>query len=785
MSRVESGSPRRRVGNLPADLTSFVGRRNDIADIKALLSTSRLVSLVGPGGVGKTRLVLRVAADLRRAFSDGVWLVELAEVNDPGLLAQTIADTLGMSVTGGRNAREALARDLVGRRTLVILDNCEHLLDETAALVADLLRGAPQLRFLTTTRQPLRVSGELIHLVSPLDVPDPTVPLAPGAATQYAGMALFVDRAQAVVPSFALTAENEAAVARLCQRLEGIPLAIELAAVSLRVLSVREVTDRLGERLDVLTTGPRTAPQRQQTMEATIEWSHELCTPDEQALWAACSVFAGPFDRMAAEAVCGSDTLPEHGVLGVLAGLVDKSVLTRDEVDEAVRFRMSETLRQYGAARLAERGDADRARQRHLDYYARLVGRAAAESFGGQQEAWLLRLRRDHANIREALDQAMSRPPHSHLGLRLASAAWFYWAACGHVLEGRHWLDRGLFHDTEASVERARALWTNGFVALLQGDRSVAEDFVEEALALAAALDDAETAAYATHVKGVAALVAGDVTLATALLADAAQRYAERGIDTGLAVMLDVHRGLTALFDGDLATARTCVEEARVTCVRHGERWVLSYALLVAGLVEFTADDLPTAAALVAESLAIKRVFHDTLGIAVGLDALAWVAVADGEVERAATLLGAAQRLWDTVGEPVFGSKHFSTLRSRAEEQVARNADPLVRDEGYERGASFELDQAVAFALGEPEPSAADQDRGDPAVGLTRRETQVAELVGRGLSNKEIAATLVISQRTAEGHVQRILTKFGFTSRAQVATWVTEQQRPNGQTIPS
>jgi non-specific serine/threonine protein kinase len=760
---------------VPADLTSFVGRRGDIAEVKALLSTSRLVSLVGPGGVGKTRLVLKVAADLRRAFTDGVWMVELADIVDPELLGQTIADTIKIPVSPHDDAEQALTGELRDRRMLVILDNCEHLLDASASLVSELLRAAPQLRILTTTRQPLRVSGEALHLVTPLEVPDPRLPLAPGAATQFGAMTLFVERAHAVVPSFAMTPENEAAVARLCQRLEGIPLAIELAAVSLRVLSVQELAERLDERFDLLTSGPRTAPERHQTLDATIDWSYELCTRDEQSMWASCSVFAGHFDRAAAEATCASDDVPESAVLGVLAGLVDKSVLERDEIDGVVRFRMSDMLRQYGLTRLRESGSDAAARDRHTAYFSELVQRAAAQAFGPQQQHWLLALQRDHANLREALDQAMTRPATAHAGLDLASTAWFYWLASGHLLEGRHWLDRALFSDTAPSAERARALWTNGLIAVLQGDRAVGEDFVEDALQIARQISDAEAIACASHVKGLAAVFAGDLGLAVTLLDEAGDRYRQLGLDDGLPMLLDVHRGLAHLFDGDRARATTLIEEARQACLARGERWVLSSVLQVAAVAEFLRGDWATTKALISESLLTKRTFHDTLGIAVGLDVLGWAHAADGHGDQAAVLLGAAHRVWDSVGETGFGSKSFAALRATAEDRIRQAGGKDTYDDDYARGGALDLDQALALALGEPEP-VTDVDRGDPAVGLTPREAQVAELVGRGLSNKEIAATLVISQRTAEGHVQRILTKFGFTSRAQVATWVAEQR---------
>jgi predicted ATPase/DNA-binding CsgD family transcriptional regulator len=766
---------RRRRGNVPADLTSFVGRRSDIADVKGLLATSRLVSLVGPAGVGKTRLVLRIAGELRRAFVDGVWFVELADLREPEQIAPAIAAALGIAGDEPDTA-ETLAAKLRDDRMLLILDNCEHLVEACADLVSELLRGADELRVLTTTRQPLRASGELIHLVGPLDYPDPRLPLPPGATTQFSAMALFVDRARAVVPDFAVSADNEDAVAQLCRRLEGMPLSIELAALSLRVLSVQDLVERLDDVFEVLTTGPRTAPSRHQSLEAAVDWSYALCTPAERAYWARCSVFAGHFDHEAAVSVCVEDETPDD-VLGVLAGLVDKSVLSREEHDGSVRFAMSDTIRAYGHNKLADLEMVERLHDRHLAYYESLLERAVLASFGPDQERWLIALQLDHANIRAALERATASRAGGQRAMRLASRAWFYWTGCGYLNEGMQWLERSLEADLVPSAERADALWAAALLAALQGRVGIAEDCVNEAERVAAALPRADVRAQAAHVQGLAALFAGDLGRAGDRLAAAADLYIDAGVNDALSALLEVDRAFTYLFDGRAAAAADAIERCRQVCVVRGDRWVLSHALQAAALAEFLQGDLGTTAALVEESLTTKRRFHDILGIALGLDLLAWVAAASAEPGRAATLLGAAHRQWTSIGEPLFGSKHFAALRAKAEE-TARQAGDIAYEDAYAHGAAFEVEQAVAYALHEPEPRDIELDAADPAVGLTRREAQVAELVGRGLSNKEIAATLVISQRTAEGHVQRILTKFGFTSRAQVATWVAEQRQP-------
>jgi non-specific serine/threonine protein kinase len=413
-------------------------------------------------------------------------------------------------------------------------------------------------------------------------------------------------------------------------------------------------------------------------------------------------------------------------------------------------------------------------------YFAGIIDEAARNSFGLQQASWLHTLARDHANLRSALEFSLSPQGDAALGLRTASGAWFYWAACGQLLEGRLWLDRALERSAVPSVERCQALWASAFICVLQGEHGEAVERADEAIGAARDIGDARSLAAALHVRGLAALFSGDLSLARARFDDATLGYRSLGVDSGLAVLLLVHRGLVALFDDQLGEATTLVDEARQLCLAKGEQWVLSYGLQASAMIEFVRGDLASTSSLVAQSLALKRTLRDTLGIAIGMDMLSWVAAAELRFERAAVLMGAAHRVWGGVGEPAFGSKNFAALRNRAEESVRRHAESGVYADGYERGSGLDLDQAIGFALDEPEPANADSDRVDPAIGLTRRESEVAELVAQGMSNKEIAAALVISQRTAEGHVQRILTKFGFTSRAQVATWVVNKRASQG-----
>jgi predicted ATPase/DNA-binding CsgD family transcriptional regulator len=406
----------RSAGNLPAVLTSFVGRRRELKEAKRLLSVARLLTLTGTGGVGKTRLATRVAREMRRAFTDGVWLVELAELRDSRLLPSTVATALGLRDIADPTA--GLAEFLGDKQLLLVLDNCEHMVDECAALVTKLLAAAGQVRVLTTCRHVLHAEGEHILRVEPMAVPHDADASAGGSVRgmrQSDAVTLFVERAGAAVPGLEFAPRDMAVVKQICARLEGIPLALELAAVRLRVLSVNQLLQRLVDRFALLTTGPRAVRARQRTLEATIDWSYELCTPDEQRLWAQLSVFPGGFDLDAAEHIGEVDHM-DAGVLDVLTGLVDKSVLSRQNgtFGRNAWYRMLETVREYAAGKLAERGDEQEVRARQVEYYVALAQRYRHEGFGPRQLEWVGRLRREHANLRavalgtEAFDTAFT-----------------------------------------------------------------------------------------------------------------------------------------------------------------------------------------------------------------------------------------------------------------------------------------------------------------------------------------------------------------------------------------
>ncbi|MFI1434340.1 LuxR C-terminal-related transcriptional regulator [Streptomyces lydicus] len=753
---------------MPADLTSFVGRRHDLAAVRQLFSATRLVTLTGMGGVGKTRLALQAGTTMRRAFPDGVYLVELASLTDPDLLPQTVRDAIGLREQPAVDPLGALEDFLGERRLLLVLDNCEHLVDATADLVDRVLRTAPDVKVLVTSRQALRTVGEHIYPVAPLRTPDPDA-VESGTATRYPAVALFADRAAAVLPGFTITAQNEAAVVRLCRRLEGIPLAIELACVRLRALTVDELASRLDDRFELLREGSRNLPERHQTLRALIDWSYDLCTPIEQLLWARSSVFAGGFTTDTLEAVCTDERLPASALLDTVARLVDKSILIRGEHAGHTRFRMLETLREYGRARLVKSPEAADTARRHRDRYAELIRTAGREWAGPQQEEWATRLQIEHADIRQALEYCMSVPGEAGTGLEMAAVPWF-WGAMDHLTEARLWLDRGLALHQEPTIERAWALATTAYIAGFQGDYDALTALSDQAHELAVGLDD-RTRAFADHVRGFARSLGGSADLASAvpLFTEALARYAASGLEAQYADSLMVELGASLLMLGEYDHARSVADELRARCAARGERWNLSYAHWLRGILELIEGDPERAEHELFEALRIKRVFRDTLGLGLTLESVAWTAAVRGEAERSALLFGATDQIWRTLG-----ARQMRGFRRRYE-AMARNRVGDARFEvARERGSRLGVDEVLAVALREsaadeaPRPSA-------PASRLTPREQQVADLVAEGMSNKEIAAKLVISLRTAEGHVERILSKQGFKSRAQIAIWVTQQ----------
>jgi predicted ATPase/DNA-binding CsgD family transcriptional regulator len=755
-----------QVGNLPAGSTGFLGRKHDLAQVRRLLAKARLVTLTGVAGVGKTRLALHAAADLRRAFTDGAWFVELAHVVDADLLVHAVLDALDAHDGTGRDQTTVLVGHLRDRQALVVLDGCEHLLDAVAELAETLLRSAPGLRLLATSRERLDVGGEHLWQVAPLALPDPQRPVP---TRRYSALDLFADRAAAVVPDFELTADNERTVAEICHLLGGIPLAIELAAVRLRLLPLEHLRDGLHDTYRLLAAGRRGGLPRHQTLRAAVGWSYALCTEQEQSLWRRVSVFAGSFGLEAAEDVCDGD-------LEVLGGLVDKSVLIREQGVDGVRFRLLEPLRQFGRDRLRAVDEEESLRRKHRDHFVALAERGEGEWFGPTQPDVQDRMRPDQANLRVALDHCLGSPDGHLVGLHLVGTLWFYWAGCGALGEGRRWVDRVLALDSGPSRQRAKVLWVGGYLATLQGDLGAAVDMLEECRAYAREAGDEPALAYSTHRLACTMLVGDELDRAAELFEEAWERYWELGLLDSNVLLARIELGIVAVFRGDFARAAELCEQARAEGERYGEQWATAYATWLLAMCAFARGEQDRSEALARECLRVKRTFNDLLGMVLSIEVLAWNAAARGAAERAATLLGAAHQIWQSVGYPLFGSRHFGAPHGACEEAAIEVLGNQAFGRALRRGMAFGLADAVAFALEETAVAAAEE----MPTPLTRREQEVADLVAGGLSNKDIAVRLVIARRTAEGHVERILQKLGFSSRTQIAHWIAERHRVVG-----
>ncbi|MFD8526046.1 ATP-binding protein [Streptosporangium canum] len=773
-------SKRLQAQGLPAEVTGFVGRRHEVAEVKRLLSGARVVTLTGTGGVGKTRLALRVAADVVRAFRDGVWLVDLAALESPELLVQAVSEALEIRDHSSRPPMRVLIEHLRDKQALVILDNCEHLLHDCAVLAETLVRSTPEVRILATSRQVLGIAGEQTLSVPALSLPDADVsrPSLESLA-QYDAIQLFVERAGAVLPGFAVTEANRDAVEQICRRLDGIPLGIELAAVRLRALSVEQLLARLDDRFHLLTAGSRAALPRQQTLRALIDWSYALCTEQERLLWARASVFADGLDLTAAEAVCSGDGILREEVVDLVIGLVDKSVLIRDDrpsSPSAARYRLLETVRQYGRERLAATGQAAAFQRRHRDYYRKLSAQAHAEQFGPSQVAWFTTLKIEHANLRAALEHCFARPEGIATGLGMAADLLYHWITNCYLAEGRRWLDQGLAARTGPDETRARALWTDSWLALIQADVASAAAMLEEAGALGERLGQEPVLAYVALYSGMVAMYRGDAGSAVALYEEAVTRHRSTGDPVGLALAL-IRLCLARSFLGDSPGAVSAAEECLAVCDAHGEGWHRAYAMMALGIEIWRQGDAPRAAGLEKESLRFNCSLSDPLGAGINLEVLAWIAAAAKQYQKAARLLGILETVWQAIGAPLSGFGHLAGYHDECVSRVRRALGEPAFNTAVRRGARLAYDEALAYALDESAPGdGAQAEEGRPAP-LTRREMQIAQLVAQGMSNKEIAAALVIAQRTAEGHVEHILSKLGFTSRAQVAVWIGEWNR--------
>jgi predicted ATPase/DNA-binding CsgD family transcriptional regulator len=756
------------------ETTPLVGRRNELDSVKRLLESSHLVTLTGIGGAGKTRLARRVTSDLSRVFKDGAWIVELADLHDPGLLGHTISTAVGVQVQSAEWRPELLIGFFGARKVLLTLDNCEHLIEACADLIDELLSECPGVRVIATSQRALGLSSERIFQVPPLSLPDPSVSHSIESLPHYESITLFVDRAAALQPGFELTASNAESVITLCRALDGIPLALELAAARIRVLSPQAMVDRLDDRYRLLSRGfGGRVPDRQRSLEASVLWTYDLCSEQERDLWAKLSVFRGGFSLDAAEAVGFRDELHPMDVMDLVASLVDRSVVVREDNGVHVRYRMLETLRLFGEARLSA-AEQDAVRRRHRDFFAELITSCAADWFGPGQVEWLRILREEHANLRVALQFCVGSPAEAPAALRMVSDLEGFWVATGRVSEARRWLDLALAHGTGEVVDRAVAARVAAWFALVQVDHEAAAAKVELARQLAGESDEEMVQAQLLLGEGLFAAWQNDhetgmesIERSLAVL----ERLGDRTTLTFGLVVVGMLLGFTGSLEQAAVTLRRCVAISEPV----DEMYMRSFALAMLGLLALVEDDPERASRLARDSISMKRMLDDELGTALALEFLAWIAVAEKHAERAGVLLGAAERRWKNIGVSLDVLPYFSVLHS-ANEQVAMSLIPQEQyDAASTKGQSMSGGAAVAYALDEPTARARPTRKREKSV-LTAREMEVAGLVTEGLTNQQIADRLVLSTRTAEAHVENILKKLGFSSRTAVASWFAQHE---------
>jgi len=768
--------------HLSAPLTSFVGREREVGGVVDLLRRAdvRLVTLTGPGGVGKTRLALRVAGEAAAAFPDGVWFEALAPVRAPTLVPAAIASALELPESGDLTPEERVRDFLAGRRALLVLDNLEHLLDAGRWLAA-LLTACPGLTVLATSREVLRLSGEHVVAVPPLSLPRPaSMPGVDGAAESEA-VHLFVKRARASLAGFAFTLDNAGAVGAICVRLDGLPLAIELAAARVKHLPPPALLGRLERRLPVLTGGPRDQPARLQTMRDAIAWSHDLLSGEERILFRCLSVFVGGFTLEAAGAVVGSPggggTDPFEGI----ASLVDKSLLRQEAGpgDEA-RYGMLETVREYARERLVASGEAEVVQDRQAAYILGLAERAAPSpwKWGAVEPAWADRLEAEYGNLRVALAWLVARG-NAECCLRLATAAWESLGERGHLREGRAMLDQALAlpGDPPAAC-RARALVRSAWAASQLGDQEAAAAVGRRALAVARALGDAKEIAFALVVLGCVAMGDGDLDRAERLHEEALATARAGGDPAGGAMFLN-NLGLIALFRGDHARAASLYEE-HLTAAR-AAGWDHTEGVVLNNLAQLAREqgDLGRAARLDLEALDLGYQRRDPALQAVAIETAASVAGAAGMAERAARLLAAAEALRERAGAPllrIIQTEHERDL-ALARRGLTEAAFAAAWAAGRALPAEEVLGEAetalVALATGAAPESASPAP--PPAHLLSPRELEVVRLLAEGRSNRAIAEALFVSQSTVISHVRNILDKLGLNSRAAVAAWAVRR----------
>lgn len=756
-----------RPSNLPIEATSFVGRRQELREVKRLLATTRLLTLTGSGGAGKTRLGLRAAAELARGFPDGVWLVPLASIQDPLLVSQAVFAAVGAQDQSADWSLVTLTDFLAGRRLLLVLDNCEHLLDACAVLASALLRACPNLRLLATSRQALGVAGEVRMLVPPMALPGEGDEESVERLANAEAVSLLSERAAAVLPGFAVNAENAAPVLQLCRRLDGIPLAIELAAVRLGALSLDQLNEGLATELAVLGSANRGADARQQTLEATIGWSYGLLDEVEQLLWARLSAFAGGFDAEAAIAVCCDESVPSDRLVEVLGALVEKSIVKRDlRSGNAPRYSLLETIRQYGMRRLRGIGQETRTRERHLDWMTGLA--RAVGAFDGWQVELFRRMDAERDNLWAALEFCLGEPRAAMRGADLAHNLVPYWTCRGPFGDLRRVLMSLAEQAPDDSGPRAHFLRAAASMANSQNDFDASMSLGRESVRISAQLNDSQSTALSLAWLAIPLGITGN-------LAEAVEA-AESALSVGRLIQdrqiqLVALAALCAILPvaGRPERSIELGEQAVAMSREWGELWARGYVLMATSQARWRQGERARGEAEAREGAAAKHALEDRAGLQALLQTLAWMAAERGAHRRAATLLGCAERLRQS--SAISFQEGYRAQHEESNALALRGLGQGLFAVAYAAGLAMTIDDAVAFAIEDKLPSRTRTVQTEPRTPLTRRELEIARLIAQDMTTREIATRLFISERTVETHVTNMLNKLGLNSRVQLTRW--------------
>jgi predicted ATPase/DNA-binding CsgD family transcriptional regulator len=762
---------KRRTGNLPLETTSFVGRSSELAELREKLAAARMVSVIGPGGVGKSRLALRAAEALGRSLPGGAWLVELADVHDPALVPNVVLAALGLRDQTASDPRVLVINHLRERELLLIIDNCEHMLATAAELTAAILRSAPGVRVLATSREPLSIPGEHVLALPPLALPAPHGAGSLAQLRHNEAITLFTERAAAASGSFVLSEANHVAVAELCRRLDGLPLAIELAAVRTRALSVDQVLDRLSDRFSFLTGGGHAALPRHQTLRMTMEWSHELLASAERSLLRRLCAFAGRFTLEDVEGVCGFDDVPPDQALDLLSSLVDRSLVMRADTQGVACYHLHETMREFAALKLRDAGEEARLEERCTEHYVDRCHDTAEEARFRLVE-WLAWTEVEIDNIRAVLRRCIARRDAIR-GLYLAASLGWYWMTRA-TSEGIRWLDELLALQGGDAAANAQACFMRGFLAVLQSDPATARPTLERAAVAAREAGELRRLTESLAMGAVAALIDGDAPASDRLL-EAAEAVPGSADDYQARISILQTRAVAGIVSGDAAALTAAAAEGERLGREVGDLYELEMQLVNLGGAGLMSGDVERAKPLYQEGLRIAQRIDDRIAQMLCLVGLASVAGGARQARLAAHLLGAAENLRSDTGSGIVATMAPFLARAEESARISLGADGYAA--AIAEGRRLSREAAITLALGTRIPEATPSADVSTTSPLGRREAGVAHLIADGLSNKQIGVRLFISERTVESHVRNILNKLGFSTRSQIAAWVAGLQR--------